>query len=109
MKLKVIKDFDGNSMGVFPTFAKGTVFEFVGVDPDTKHWCPTITSGGHGFWTPAEYLDGLTLKKDYNPTSLTVSKGEILEVLEETFGWYYVRTSSGNTGYVIDEVIEIHS
>jgi len=106
MQLRVIEDFDGNSMGIFPTYEKGTKFEFVGIDPDTKHWCPTITSNGQGFWTPAVYLDGLTLTKDYNPTSLSVKKGDILTVVEEVYGWYYVRTEADIFGYVVGEVVE---
>jgi len=105
MELQVMENFDGASMGVFPTFPKGTVLEFVGVDEQSKHWCPCITDEGHGFWTPDIYLDGKVLNRDYNPTSLTVETGQRVSLKRVVFEWFYVTDDAGKEGWLPAKII----
>lgn len=105
MKLMVVENFDGASMGVFPTFPKGTALEFVGKDDESLHWCPCISQEGHGFWTPDVYLDGMVLNRDYNPTSLTVEAGQKLTLKEVVFEWFYVMDDQGNKGWISAKVV----
>ena len=100
MKLLVTEDFDGAKMGVFPTFPKGAIFEFVGVDDESLHWFPCISNEGHGFWTPDIYLDGKTLNRDYNPTSLTMESGLLVTLKEVVYEWFYVADKQGNEGWL---------
>ena len=57
-------------------------------------WC--TDQSGHAGWVPDSLeMTGAaeaTALRDYDATELTVSKGEILEVLEEVGGWVFCRT-----------------
>jgi len=105
MKLLVFENFDGAGMGVFPTFPKGTTFEFVGKDDESQHWCPCISEAGHGFWTPDIYLDGKVLTCDYNPTSLTVKAGQMVTLKAVVFEWFYVMDEQGTEGWLPAKIL----
>lgn len=105
MELVVVEDFNGTEMGIFSTFPKGTELEFVGKDDESLYWCPCITQEGQGFWTPDVYLDGKTLNRDYNPTSLTASAGERLTLQRVVYEWFYVKNEQGNEGWIAANVV----
>ena len=69
----------------------------------TYVWC--TDQSGHAGWVPDFYLEvtgqheGVALR-DYDATELTVSKGELLEVLEEAGGWVRCRASGGLEGWL---------
>ena len=66
-------------------------------------WC--TDQSGHAGWVPDSHIEmtgarEATALRDYDATELTVSKGEVLDVLEEAGGWLRCRTSSGREGWV---------
>ena len=75
----------------------------------TYVWC--TDQSGHAGWVPNFYLE-VTGKneavalRDYDPTEITVSKGEGLEVLAEAGGWLRCRTSSGLEGWLPADNVE---
>ena len=99
MELITMEQFDGSEWGIFPTFPKGSVFEVVGGDGESPHWFPCIVNG-MGFWTPDIYMDKGVLNRDYNPTSITVEKGQTLTLIELVFEWLYVKDENGNEGWI---------
>ena len=72
------------------------------------YWCKS--KEGTLAFVPESYLQvsgnaGL-LKEDYDSTELTVFKGQILYLQEETGGWTWCRTEDGEYGWVPNENIE---
>jgi len=76
-------------------------------------WLWGIDGSGKGGWIPERYLvrdkDTGILNRDYNAAELTVSEGDIFELLETESGWARCRNSSGKKGWLPVDNIEILS
>ena len=69
----------------------------------TYVWC--TDQRGHAGWAPDSYLavsgaHEATALCDYDATELTVSMGELLDVMDEAGGWLRCRTSSAREGWI---------
>jgi hypothetical protein len=72
-------------------------------------WC--ATEDGHHGWAPEEFLEmtgpGTAVAlRDYAAAHLTVSRGEILEALEQVGSWIFCRNASGRSGWVRVDALE---
>jgi len=76
-------------------------------------WC--ATEDGHHGWAPEECLAmqgprSAVALRDYAAAHLTVSRGEIIEALEQVGSWVFCRNAAGRTGWVrvdaLEEVLE---
>jgi len=72
-------------------------------------WC--ATEDGHAGWAPEALLtttgpDSAVAQRDYDASHLTVSKGEVLEALEQVGDWVFCRNASGRAGWVHDDALE---
>ena len=101
MRLLVMDDFDGKEWGLFPLFPKGTTIDEVkeDVDKESIHWFPCVIAG-YEFWAPDHYVTENTLNREYDPTSMTVEKGQEVTLLEVAFEWFYVKNQDGESGWI---------
>jgi hypothetical protein len=72
-------------------------------------WCAT-EDGRHG-WAPEEALEmtgtgSAVALRDYDAAHLTVSRGEILEALEQVGDWIFSRNAAGRAGWVRSDALE---
>lgn len=72
-------------------------------------WC--TDKAGRSGWAPDSYLamtgeHQAKALRDYDATEITVTRGEVLEVLDEAGGWLLCSTSSGLRGWVPAEHVE---
>lgn len=88
--MKVTVMTDHQSEGIFPTFAKGVPVEHLSPCAKYPNWhqCQIL---GHNTYVPSHFVNNHHLATDYNPTELTVVKGDIVEVLEIHYAWAIVR------------------
>jgi hypothetical protein len=75
----------------------------------TYVWC--TDQSGHAGWVPDFYLEvtgqnEAVALRDYDATELTVSKGELLEALDEAGGWVRCRTEDGLEGWLPADNVE---
>lgn len=65
-------------------------------------WC--TAEDGRGGWTPRAWLsrhgDVWRISRDFDALELTVTPGELLDVVEEESGFYRVVTANGATGWI---------
>ncbi|MGB6223721.1 SH3 domain-containing protein [Haloferula sp.] len=80
----------------------------VTVGPADRAWPGWVwaqdSQGRHGY-VPEEILEPtgegrFALMKDFDPTVLTVKRGDILESIEQIDGWHWCRNDSGAEGWV---------
>lgn len=92
-------------------FSPGDV---LGVGHRDRQWLAYVwgtDQAGRAGWVPEAYLkmtgdhEAVALRA-YDATELTVAAGEVLDVLDETGGWYLCRAASGLSGWVPDTVVE---
>ncbi|MCX6363080.1 MAG: SH3 domain-containing protein [Actinobacteria bacterium] len=72
-------------------------------------WC--ATEDGHHGWAPEECLEmqspsSAVALRDYAAAHLTVSRGEIVETLEQVGSWVFCRNASGRSGWVRSDALE---
>lgn len=72
------------------------------------YWCRT--EDGKEAFVPEQILEiegsSATFLRDYNSKELTVSEGEFLISIYEMGGWTWARKSSGEEGWIPDEIAE---
>lgn len=72
-------------------------------------WC--IHVGGKEGWVPDSFIDvegeNATALQDYDAIELTVAEGEHVTIVEETHGWYWVKNSQEQCGWVPIENVEV--
>jgi SH3-like domain-containing protein len=65
-------------------------------------WC--VAPDGRQGWVPTELLNiednEATMRRDYDAHELTVSAGEVVNVLEQVAAWARVTNRAGRTGWV---------
>jgi hypothetical protein len=67
---------------------------------------------GRSGWVPEPYLElapggkSAVALRDYDSTELTVGRGEVLDVLDATGGWYLCRAPEGISGWVPSSSVE---
>jgi len=103
MKVKVIQEHLGE--GQFPMFPTGAKVTLTG-EEDTHflHWFPCEIDGYQTFIPDSFMLDGV-LTRDYNPTELVQSVGDVLEVKEIVNAWAFATNDKGQTGWIPAEVV----
>jgi SH3-like domain-containing protein len=61
---------------------------------------------GMDAWVPEGYLEVhgavVRLRVDYDSTELSVTAGEVVQVIEESGGWAWCRHPDGRTGWIPD-------
>ena len=72
-------------------------------------WC--ATEDGHAGWAPEAFLEttgsgSAVALRDYDAAHLTVSKGEVLEALEQVGDWVRCRNDAGREGWVRSDALE---
>ena len=101
MKLLVLEAHERWEGSVFPLFLKGKPVSELkpGEDNEYPHWFPCVIDG-HETFVPDVYVADGVLACDYNPTEITVEKGQTVELIRIVFEWLYVRDSFGNEGWL---------
>jgi len=103
MRAKVILDHTGE--GQFPIFSKGTKVTLTGVeDTHFLHWFPCEING-HQTYVPESFLKDGALTRDYNPTELVQSVGDIIEVKEIVNAWIFAANEIGQAGWIPAESV----
>jgi len=75
MRVRVIQDHSGE--GQFPTFPTGAKVKITGDEcTEFRHWFPCEIEG-HQTYVPESFISDGVLIKDYNPTELIQSVGDI--------------------------------
>jgi len=72
-------------------------------------WC--ASEDGHAGWAPEALLEATApgsaiARCDYDAAHLTVSKGEVLEALEQVGDWVRCRNDAGREGWVRIDALE---
>ena len=73
-------------------------------------WVWAVDGLGRRGYVPEKILEPLgegrfALMKDFNPSVLTVKRGEPLESLEQLDGWHWCRDEGGTEGWVADYLL----
>ena len=79
-------------------------------DDEWSGWIWCTTANGREGWVPEAYIDTgppASLRRDYDARELSVRAGETLEILFSQSGWHYARRSSGNCGWVPENILQI--
>ena len=76
-------------------------------DAEYPAWCWCTAADGRQGWVPVELLGPVhtgaasaPVLHDYNATELSVTAGDILEVVERRSDWIRARTNDGRVGWV---------
>lgn len=98
MLVKVIEKHDGE--GQLPTFKKGC--EVKSLSPCTYfHNWSSCEMNDIKTYIPNYYVAEGKLLYDYNPTELVVAGGEVLEILQISYGWFLAYSKPNNqTGWI---------
>ena len=103
MKVKVVQDHYGE--GKFPTFPTGAKVKITGDEcTDFRHWFPCEIDG-HQTYVPESFISDGALIKEYNPTELVQSVGDMLEVCEIVNAWLVAANENGQTGWIPAEAV----
>jgi len=75
------------------------------VDRTWPGWVWASDGGGRDGYVPAEFLRALEggrhqVIEDFDPTVLTIRRGDRLESLRQIHGWHWCRHESGAQGWV---------
>ena len=92
------------------TFASGEVVRVGRRDDEYPGWIWTTTADGNAGWAPESLLaiepDGTAQATGrYTARELDTNVGDVLDVLRELNGWYWVCNASGNEGWVPVETV----
>ena len=102
--VKVVQDHPGE--GQFPTFLKGTPVKITGDEcAEFAHWYPCEIEG-HQTYVPQSFLTDGALARNYNPTELVQSVGDVLTVIEIVNAWLIAANKDGQTGWIPAEAVE---
>lgn len=103
MKVKVIQEHLGE--GQFPTFLSGAKVTLTGEEcTHFLHWFPCEIDGKQTY-IPASFLCNGVLIREYNPTELVQSVGDVLEVGEIVNAWLLATNDKGQTGWIPAESV----
>jgi len=73
-------------------------------DEDWPGWIWCTDPAGKGAWIPEAYLDmhdgKCILKREYDPTELSVEPGDVLTAEVEESGWLWCVTATGKHGWI---------
>ena len=103
MQVRVIQEHTGD--GQFPTFPIGAKVVLTG-DEDTHflHWFPCEIEG-HQTYVPESFIADGVLIREYNPTELIQSAGDLIEVKEIVNAWILGINQIGQTGWIPAEAV----
>ncbi|MCL2828318.1 MAG: hypothetical protein FWD99_06220 [Oscillospiraceae bacterium] len=103
MRVQVIQNHPGE--GQFPTFETGTAVTLAKEGcTHFLHWYACEVAG-HQTYVPEHFVRDGTLTRDYNPTELVQTAGDILEVQEIVYAWLLATNEQGVTGWIPAEVV----
>ena len=73
-------------------------------------WVWAMSSNGRKGYIPEQILEPLgegrfALLEDFDPTVLSVKRGDALESLRQIHGWHWCRSASGSEGWVADYLL----
>ncbi len=68
------------------------------------HWYP-CEIGGYKTYVPEVYFKNGILLRDYNPTELVQSAGDVLEVKAIVHAWLLAANADGVTGWIPAESV----
>lgn len=106
MKVEVLRLSRWVHPGLFPTFVKGESVRVIGPeDTDFLGWYPCMIQGRETY-IPNVFLTDGKLNRDYNPTELRFSVGDVLTVKEIVGGWVLAEDKSGQIGWVAVECVK---
>ena len=97
MKVKVITEHLGE--GSFPCFLKGTPVIMKEACTHFINWY-ACEIDGHQTYVPGCFVCDGKLIRDYNPTELVQSKGDILEIIEIVYAWLIAKNNNGEIGWI---------
>lgn len=97
--MKVLVNKAHVSEGKFPTFKSGTRVEITEKCKEFYVWYSCIIDT-YKTYIHEDYFEDGKLSREYNPTELDASEGEILQVLELKNNWLYCKTESGTYGWI---------
>ncbi len=71
---------------------------------DIEGWVWCTAEDGRSGWTPKSWMERIgnvwRMTRDFNALELTIQPGEILDIEFEESGFYWVRKTTGETGWV---------
>lgn len=106
MKVEVLRLSRWEHPGIFPTFPKGTEVEITGEeDTDFLGWYPCKIKG-HESFVPQVFVENGKLNRDYNPTELLVSVGDVLTVKEIIGAWLMVEDKNKKLAWLAAECVK---
>lgn len=87
------------------SFQRGDAVTVTRRDAEYPGWIRTHTADGNEGWAPESLLDvrsdGTAIAlADYTAQELDTEAGEIVEVIRELNGWYWVVSSNGEEGWI---------
>ena len=87
----------------------GDAVHLVGHDDEWPLWIWCEKDRGAG-WVPETYVDagetGGVANRTYTSREIAVAAGDAVEVLERYGGWVFVRTSTGEEGWILELCLE---
>ena len=102
MKAILIDAHEGE--GEFPTFPLGANVENLTPCEESKHWM-SCTINGMDIFVPDFFVKNSRLIREYNPTELIASKGDIIDIEEVVYEWFYVKNAESIRGWLPAEKI----
>lgn len=80
------------------------------VDRAWPGWVWAIDTSGRQGYVPEELLEPLgegrfSVMHDFDPTVLTVRRGDAMESLRQIHGWHWCRNAAGKEGWVADYLL----
>lgn len=94
---EVIEDHKNTT--TFPTFHQGCQVENLQPCKQYPHWFSCTIQGYHTYILDT-FIKEQRLQIDYNPTELTVAKGEIILIQTSYPSWVIAQTQQGKIGWL---------
>ncbi len=108
-RAEVIRDYERSQENPIAVTAHEAVEPDFGKTTNIPGWVWCRARDGRSGWTPASWLhrrEGVwRLERTYDARELTVRRGEVLHLLLEESGFFWAIKSSGESGWVPDEVV----
>ena len=102
MKVRLVCDHPGE--GRFPDFKKGTRVAVKDECARFRRWYACDIEE-YRTYVPDVFICEGKLTRDYNPTELTLSKGDIVCVREIVYTWLLAENDRGETGWIPAESV----
>ena len=97
--MKVLVNKEHIFEGKFPTFKAGSNIKIIDKCEGFYAWYSCVIDT-YETYIHEDFFSNEKLIKDYNPTELSASYGDILEVLEIKNNWIYCKTENGSYGWI---------